>query len=248
MANKYISTGYLELFLGPMFSGKTSRLIEIYKRENYCSQNPIVINFSEDNRYSDYETHMSSHDSIKIPCIRTKNLSDIFDVGLYLIMKSSQKDDSKFIDNIIGSSTDSDIKLSNKINIIKSFIDEEHPTFTRTILINEGQFFPDIFDWVKYMVTYLNKRVYIAGLDGDFKQEPIGDILRLLPYSNKCTKLTSLCYDCRDGTEAIFSHRITNETEQIVIGSDNYVPLCRTCYCKRNKISNNVNNISLTHS
>ena len=85
------------------------------------------------------------------------------------------------------------------------------------ILINEGQFFPDVFDWVKHMVTYLNKRVYIAGLDGDFKQEPIGDILKLLPYSNKCTKLTSLCYDCRDGTEAIFSHRITNETQQIVI-------------------------------
>jgi len=244
MADNYINAGYLELFLGPMFSGKTSRLIDIYKREEYCSQHPIVINYSGDNRYSDHETHMSSHDSIKIPCIRTNNLSDIFDVGLYLIMKSTNKDDSKFIDKVIVSSPESGgNELANRINIIKSLIDETHPTFTKTILINEGQFFPDIFDWVKHMVTYLNKRVYIAGLDGDFKQEPIGDILRLLPYSNKCTKLTSLCYDCRDGTEAIFSHRITNETEQIVIGSDNYVPLCRHCYSKRNKISRNVNHI-----
>ncbi len=237
------NSGYLELFLGPMFSGKTSRLIDIYKREEFCSQHPIVINYSGDNRYSDHETHMSSHDSIKIPCIRTTNLSDIFDVGLYLLMKSTRKDDSKFLENIIVSTPDDDNTLSSKINIIKSLIDEKHPTFTRTILINEGQFFPDVFDWVKHMVTYLNKRVYIAGLDGDFKQNPIGDLLKLLPYSNKCTKLTSLCYDCRDGTEAIFSHRITSETEQIVIGSDNYVPLCRYCYCKRNNISRNINTI-----
>ena len=27
-----------------------------------------------------------------------------------------------------------------------------------------------------------NKRVYIAGLDGDFKQQPIGDILKLVGY------------------------------------------------------------------
>lgn len=236
-------SGYLELFIGPMFSGKTSRLIDIYKREEFCSQYPIVINYSGDNRYSDHETHMSSHDSIKIPCIKTSNLSDIFDIGFYLLMKSQNKTNNQFLESIIVSTPDSE-NFTNKYNVIQSLIDETHPRFTRTILINEGQFFPDIFDWVKYMVTYLNKRIYIAGLDGDFKQEPIGDLLKLLPYSNKCTKLTSLCYDCRNGTEAIFSHRITNETEQIVIGSDNYVPLCRCCYSKRNNISRNINNVS----
>jgi thymidine kinase len=159
-------------------------------------------------------------------------------------MKQNGKDYSYIINNIMLYDSDTnDDNVSNKINIIKSLIDNTHPTFTRTILINEGQFFPDIFDWVKYMVTYLNKRVYIAGLDGDFKQLPIGDILHLIPYSNKCTKLTSLCYDCRDGTEAIFSHRITNETEQIVIGSDNYIPLCRECYNKRNKVYESNNKI-----
>ena len=239
MTNNNINAGYLELLLGPMFSGKTSRLIDIYKREDFCSQKPIVINYSGDNRYSDYETHMSSHDSIKIPCIRTRKLSDILDVNLYSLLI---KNKSSSIDDFVNSSCEfNDNPVKN--NIIKSLVDKTHPNFTRTILINEGQFFPDIFEWVKYMVTYLHKRVYIAGLDGDFKQEPIGDILLLLPYSNKCTKLTSLCYDCRDGTEAIFSHRITSETEQVVIGSDNYVPLCRSCYSKRNTISTSINNV-----
>ena len=103
---------FLSIIIGPMFSGKTSRLIDIYKREEFCSQHPIVINYSGDNRYSDHETHMSSHDSIKIPCIRTTNLSDIFDVGLYLLMKSTRKDDSKFLENIIVSTPDDDNTLS----------------------------------------------------------------------------------------------------------------------------------------
>lgn len=80
------------------------------------------------------------------------------------------------------------------------------------------------------MISKLNKRVYIAALDGDFERNPIGNVLQLIPYSNKCSKLTSLCYECRDGTEALFSYRITNETTQIVIGTDNYIPLCRACY------------------
>ena len=234
MTDPNSGSGYLELFIGPMFSGKTSRLIEIYKREEFCSQHPIVINFSGDNRYSNHETHMSSHDSIQVPCIRSNSLTEIFDVGLYILMKSGNKNINEFFDNIVISNPDdNNNSINNKINIIKSLVDENHPTFTRTIIINEGQFFPDIFDWVKHMITHFNKRIYIAALDGDFKQQPIGDILKLIPYSNSCTKLTSLCYDCRDGTEAIFSHRITEETEQIVIGSDNYVPLCRGCYYKR---------------
>ena len=30
--------------------------------------------------------------------------------------------------------------------------------------------------------------------------------------------------------KAIFTHRITKETAQVVIGSDNYIPVCRKCY------------------
>ena len=219
-------SGYLELFLGPMFSGKTSRLIEIYKTQEFCGQNPLVINFSGDNRYPNHDTHMSSHDSRMIPCIKCNTLSEIFDIN--------QINNNLYDDN-------DDI---NKNNVIRSLIDETHPKFTRTILINEGQFFPDILPWVKSMISKLNKRIYIAALDGDFERNTIGDVLQLIPYSNKCSKLTSLCYECRDGTEALFSYRITNETTQIVIGTDNYIPLCRSCYDNKQLYSSNKSYLS----
>jgi thymidine kinase len=103
------------------------------------------------------------------------------------------------------------------------------------ILINEGQFFSDLLDIVLDMVEVENKKVYICGLDGDFKRSKFGQISDLIPYCDKLTKLQSLCSLCRNGTKGIFSHRVSQETSQVVIGSDNYKPLCRTCYIRENK-------------
>ena len=97
------------------------------------------------------------------------------------------------------------------------------------ILINEGQFFPDLYDVVVDMLN-CNKKVYICGLDGDFERKKFGQILDLIPMCDKVTKLTSLCSQCKNGTPGIFSMRLTNETAQTVVGSDNYIPVCRKCY------------------
>jgi thymidine kinase len=101
-----------------------------------------------------------------------------------------------------------------------------------TILINEGQFFKGLYDTVLEMVEKENKEVHICGLDGDFKRNIFGEILELIPYCDHVEKLTSLCASCKDGKPGLFSHRITSENEQIVVGADNYKPLCRKCYMK----------------
>lgn len=99
------------------------------------------------------------------------------------------------------------------------------------ILINEGQFFSDIVDFTRRMVEVEHKKVYICGLDGDFRREKIGKLLDLVPISDKVTKLRALCGKCKDGTPAPFSFRNTRNTEQVVIGADDiYIPLCRMCY------------------
>ena len=74
------------------------------------------------------------------------------------------------------------------------------------------------------------KKIYICGLDGDFERKKFGQILNLIPLCDKVTKLTSLCSLCKNGTAGIFSKRITCEKEQTVVGSDNYIPVCRSCY------------------
>jgi len=195
-------SAYLEIILGSMYSGKTSRLVEIYKQCKFCNISVVVINHSIDTRYDD--ELLSTHDKIKIPCIKTEKLFDIYPYDLNL---------EKGVQNIP--------RITDKFKIVACEV----------ILINEGQFFPDLEEFVKFLLTN-DKKVYVCGLDGDFERKKFGQILNLIPLCDKVTKLTSLCSVCKNGAPGIFSKRITLETEQTVVGSDNYIPVCRKCYNK----------------
>ena len=194
------STGYLELIIGPMFSGKTSRLVEVYNQCKFCNISVAVINHSIDDRYD--EELLSTHDKIKIPCIKTEKLFDVW------------------ADNI---------SLEDNIDKIPRIHDKFKLATSSVILINEGQFFPDLFEFVNILLKE-KKKVYVCGLDGDFERKKFGYILDLIPLCDQVRKLTSLCSICKNGTPGIFSMRLTNEKEQTLVGSENYIPVCRKCY------------------
>ena len=82
---------------------------------------------------------------------------------------------------------------------------------------------------VESVDTY-SKHVIVSGLDGDSERKPFGDILRLIPHAEKVSKLSALCLECNDGTEAFFSKRLIYEdmSSQISVGSnDKYIAVCR---------------------
>ena len=193
-------SGYLEIILGPMFASKTTRLVEIYKQCNFCNISVAVINHSIDNRYDD--ELLSTHDKVKIPCIKTDKLLDVYP---------------------------NDICIDSDITFVPRIKDKLKIATSDVILINEGQFFLDLEEFVKNLLSN-NKKIYVCGLDGDFERKKFGQILDLIPLCDKVTKLTSLCSICKNGTPGIFSKRITNEKRQTVVGSDNYIPVCRKCY------------------
>jgi thymidine kinase len=99
----------------------------------------------------------------------------------------------------------------------------------KAILINEGQFFPDIVEWVRLAVEKYHKNVYICGLNSDFKRNKFGNWLDLETISDNVVILHSFCGCCKK-RPAIFSHRLSEESAQEVIGSDCYIPVCRKCY------------------
>lgn len=199
MTDSRNSASYLELIIGPMYSKKSSRLVEIYNQCNFCNISVAVINHSIDTRYD--EKLLTTHDQIKIPCIQTTKLNSIWNYNV--------------LDNHFN-------EKSNNHIILRS---------ADVILINEGQFFKDLYSVVEDMLKS-NKRVYVCGLDSDFERKKFGQILDLIPLCDKVTKLSSLCSQCRDGTAGIFSMRLTPEKQQTLVGSDNYIPVCRKCYEK----------------
>ena len=118
-------------------------------------------------------------------------------------------------------------------SLFESFpIDGEEFGKYSVYLINEGQFFPDLVQFVSLMVDIHKKKVIVCGLDSDFQRNKFGVILDLIPLCDKVTKLKGKCNDCNN--ESVFSYRLSEEEEQVVIGSNNYVPLCRNCYLIRN--------------
>lgn len=184
--NQY-NIGSLHIFIGSMFAGKSTKLIEYYNNGIENNEHVVVLTHTKENRYSKEE--LSTHNLEKIQCL--------------------------------------------KYNSIEKFIKEQQIILLscNTILIDEAQFFPDLLKCVE-LVEIFGKKVVIFGLDGDFQRQKFGNILDLIPFSDTVEKLHARCNDCEN--KAIFSHRIIQEKEQIVIGNkDIYIPLCRKCYINK---------------
>jgi thymidine kinase len=99
--------------------------------------------------------------------------------------------------------------------------------------IDEGQFFPDIVAFCDGMANR-GKTVIVSALDSNFRREPFKHIDVLIPLAEDVVKLKAVCMLCCN--EASFSKRITDETEEQVIGgSEKYVAVCRRCYHVKNR-------------
>lgn len=99
------------------------------------------------------------------------------------------------------------------------------------IFIEEAQFFSGLKSFVKNAVDIHHKHVIVIGLDGDFQREEFGEISALIPLADNYTKLKAICHYCKDGTEAIFTKRITDSKCQTIVGTlDMYKPVCRFHY------------------
>ena len=97
------------------------------------------------------------------------------------------------------------------------------------IFINEGQFFPDLFDIIKVLLFKYNKIIYICGLDGDYKQEPFPNckLLELIPFASTVKKLNAKCNYCKEN--APFTKRIINSIDVFLVGgAESYQPVCIT--------------------
>lgn len=98
-------TGYLELIIGPMFSGKTSSLVDIYKHYLLYNQNVCIVNYDMDKRYS--EDKLMTHDKVGIDCMFLESLSDIASNDYDIILIN----EGQFFEDIV--------------DVVKKWVDED---------------------------------------------------------------------------------------------------------------------------
>ena len=226
MSYSGIRHGAIEVVCGPMFSGKTKYLISKYNETlndfwHQCVNEHMIPNKKYYNKL--YQPNHSYHTS-QVDFYNANKDSIILAINYYK--------DTRYGDNLIVSHNGDKIPSINCENIHQIFDASDKLDKCSYIFINEAQFFQDLKKSVIKLIEEHDKHVIICGLDSDYKREKFGDMWDLIPHSNKIIKLNGKCSNCEN--HSICTHRITNETNQELIGNTNYIPLCRNCYIKQN--------------
>ena len=204
----------IKLYLGPMFSGKSCRLIQ--RAQTKILQNPpnnikdkgkgpkvVVLKHSSDNRFDD--SNLVSHDGKILPAIAVSTLEG----WIKLHHKEYPYHFPKYI-----------------------FIDEIQ--FFDT---------DDVMSFVKEMKEWGSHLVF-SGLDKAFDLRPFECVEELSKIADWIFRLQGKCKDCEQPSiythrlddKITPEHQTLRSKEQtfIVGGEDIYIPLCKDCYHKRN--------------
>jgi len=171
---------------------------------------------------------------------KTEHLINIYNLfkDQKKIIVINHKLDNRYDNNYIVSHNKNKIPINFKVNNL-SEISLNSIDNSQILIINEGQFFPDLFEFVENLLSK-KKHIYISGLDGDYKQEKFGQILDLIPLCDNITKLKSICNICHE-KKGIFSKRIVDRHQKILVGSEEtYIPICRFCFDNENKLENSL--------
>ena len=179
-----MESSYLKVYIGCMFSGKTTALLNEISKYKVIMESLLVVNHNLDKERNNLGEFIMSHNGRKCESVMVSNLKEIIELEEY---KQS-----------------------------------------RVIIIDEGQFYPDLYDTLRKELQSTKKRFIVGGLSGDFNMRPIGQMIDLIPLADEIIKLEAYCIYCKNGNKASFTKRIIQDTQTILIGKgDIYVPVCR---------------------
>jgi thymidine kinase len=117
---------------------------------------------------------------------------------------------------------------------LMNFVNVEQSKHFDVVCIDEAQFFHDLYASIIVMVEEYNIKVIVAGLSGDYNLDNFGAIHKLIPYADDIHLCKAYCGNCKDGTVATFTKRLSDGKKQVEIGADDkYMAVCRKCYLKR---------------
>lgn len=202
------TSGAIHVIVGPMFAGKSSRLLEEAERlATLHGAEVLYLKNSKDTRYS--ETHIATHTGIQIPCFAVSHLiRDVLDAEASSASTAS---------------TSGTKALTRTVS--------ERYASSSIVAIDEAQFFgKDLVEFCTRAADDDAKTVVVAGLDGDFLRGKFGYVLDMVPLADSVVKLHASCAVC--GGRAVFSKKIDGDLgrQEEVGSSDKYVAVCRSHY------------------
>jgi len=198
-------TARLEVIVGPMFSGKTERLIAKLHRAQYARKRVRIIKPAHDTRTQGF---------IASRAVLPDGTTEVTD-RLSAVMVRSEDDFHRIVKPF-----DFDVLA----------IDEAQFFPLDTPLRDSLGWFGRAIRELLRDKRDTNLRIIVAGLDMDFAEEPFGPVPGLLAIADSVEKLTGVCMVC--GSDAGYiSHRLISDEKQLVVGdAGEYQVRCRSCY------------------
>jgi len=195
--------GSLTVLFGPMFASKTTSLLGKLMSEASIGLKVLYINNEMDTR----EIPGSKSESFTTHNLMYGKASETFSIESEMIsfIKTSSLPPLESVDEF------------------------------QVIGIDEYQFFDTPNNDTVLSYADHGKIVYVAGLCSDFNRNGFGNILDLLRHADFVIHLSAFCKQCsKTGCRkrAIYTHRIEHGDESVVKvgGSEEYMPVCRSCY------------------
>lgn len=203
---RQVDCGKLTVISGPMFSGKTSRLMELLEREYLAGNETVLFKPEIDNRYANdvsvdanngldaAKGHVYSHKHIRMPAHPIR----------------MDENASESMHELIGNA--------------------------KVIGIDEAQFFGADTRLAILLDNLANRgrNVYISILNKDHKGNSFGQSAEFLSRADAIHSLTAVCAKCKSDN-ATFTQRVVDGKEVFgelirVGGKDSYEPRCRACF------------------
>lgn len=198
-------TSRLEVIVGPMFSGKTERLIAKLHRAQYAKKRVRILKPAHDTRTQGY---------IASRAVMPDGTTQITDQ-----LSAVMVHDEEGFWNIVN---------LNKFDVLA--IDEAQFFPLDTPLRDSLGWFGRAIRTLLRERAGTGLRIIVAGLDMDFAEQPFGPIPGLLAIADSVEKLTGVCMVC--GSDAGYiSYRLVSDDKQLVVGDiGEYQVRCRACY------------------
>jgi thymidine kinase len=195
----------LEVIVGPMFSGKTERLIARLHRAQFSRKRVRILKPAHDTR---------TRGMIAARAVNPDGTTEVT-AKLSAIMVRTPADFARAI-----ADDEYDVLAVDEAQ----FFPLDEP-MTDSL----GWFGRAIRDLLRAKAKS-ELRIIVAGLDMDFAEAPFGPIPGLLAMADHVEKLTGVCMICgSDG--GYISHRIIPGAQQLVVGdTGEYQVRCRACY------------------
>jgi thymidine kinase len=198
-------TSRLEVIVGPMFSGKTERLIAKLHRAQYAKKRVRILKPAHDTRTQGY---------IASRAVLPDGTTQVTD-QLSAVMVHDEDSFWKIVN-------------LNKFDVLA--IDEAQFFPLDTPMTDSLGWFGRAIRTLLRERRNTDLRIIVAGLDMDFAEQPFGPIPGLLAIADSVEKLTGVCMVC--GSDAGYiSYRLVSDDKQLVVGDiGEYQVRCRSCY------------------